>query len=102
MAVRGVAREEHVADAVVRCLPLVAMEAGHPPWIVHAEVGAERVPYDRTDLLEVDRRRVRQGVARIPREDSVPTVAERRDEGEPVGHRIDREDVARRIGEADI
>ncbi len=82
--VRRVAGQEDAADPVGGGLPLVAVEAGHPARVVHAEVGAEGAADDLPDLLQADRVAVRPVVAPPPADHPVVAVTEGGDQREPV------------------
>ncbi len=93
---RGIPGQEDPAHPVLRRLPLVAVEAGQPAGVVHAEVGAQGAAGGLADLVERKRHVVGDGVAAVPGEDPVVAVAERGDEGERVAHPVDREHVGGR------
>ncbi len=102
VAVGGVAGEEDVAVAVGGHLALVGVEAGDPPGVVHAEVGAEGAAGGLLDLLEVDGVVVGLLVFAVPGEDAPVLVAEGGDEAERAVAARDGGAVLGRVGELDV
>ncbi len=99
---RGVPREEDPPDPVVRCLALVAVEAGEPAGVVHAVVAPQGTAGDVPDLVEGERGVVGDLVPAVPAHDPVPAVAEGGDHREGVAASVDGEDSLGLLGQPDI
>jgi hypothetical protein len=100
--VRRVAAQEDLAHAVVRGLPLVAVEPRHPARVVHPEVAAQRLAGDEAHVLQLDRRGVGQLPVAVPGEDAVPAVPERRDERKPFAYGTGHQHVLGRVGQPHV
>jgi hypothetical protein len=100
--VGGVAGQEDPADPVGEGLAFVAVEAGQPAGLVHAEVGAECPAGDLFDFVECQWGVVGDVVVALPAEDPVVAVAEWGDECEGVADAVDGEHGAGLLGEADV
>jgi hypothetical protein len=102
MTVCGVAGQQDAADPVLRHLPFVAVEAGHPARLVHAVVIAEGTASHVDDLVERQRDVVRYLLVAVPREHPIPAVAKRRDERKAVTDTVDGQRVGQRPGQLHV
>jgi hypothetical protein len=99
MDMGGVTGQQHPAVPVAGHLPFLAVEPGHPPRVVHAEISAEDPAGHIAHLVQVDRGFFGPLVTPLPGDDPVKAVAERHDEGEGVAAAFHGQHVRGRLGE---